>query len=133
MPIDVIGKRRGVAVDLKEKADLLLSFEQPVYTADVKTGEAVVYAHGLLEAEKPSRDRSIENEDVILTVAALQVDAAGELLDPETVLLLAAGDKLLWEGRKIPVLRPMAVAPTGPDSPIIYDRMVAGVRKSASA
>ena len=131
MPIDVIGKRQKAAAKFKEKTNLLLSFEQPTFTGDLKTGEAKVYAYGLLDAEKPSRNRSIENEDVVLTVAALQTDAAGELLDPETILLLAAGDKLLWEGRKIPVLRPMAVAPTG--SPIIYDRLVAGVRKSASA
>lgn len=131
MAVDVVGKRQKAAAKFRNETDLLLSFEQPTYTADVKTGETVVYAYGLLDAETPSRDRDVENEDVILTVAALQVDATGALLEPETVLVLAAGDLLVWEGRKIPVLRPRAVAPTG--EPIIYDRLVAGVRKSAAA
>ncbi len=131
MALDVAKERLDAAVTIRDEVNLLLEFEKPSFVDRVRqTVPETVFGWGLLELAKPSRDRDIESEDLDFTVSALQTDAAGEFLDPETVLEIAAGDKLVWLGRPFSVIRPTAIAPTG--EPIIYDGLIARIQKSAS-
>lgn len=127
MPLDVVGLRKDAQVELADKG-LLLQFEQPTYTDHKRTGTATVFAHGLVDLVTPSHDRGVENQDVVFTVAALQSTAAGVLTD--TLFELEIGDFIVRDGASIPVLLPSKVEPSG--QPILYDRALAGVRKSAT-
>lgn len=127
MAIDAVAKRLDAAKKIRDKVSLVLQFERNTYAAGVKTGVTNVYAPGIVEFVVPSQERDIEQGDVVVTVAALQSDSAGNLTD--SALVLDLGDRLVYEGKKIPILRPNPVKPTG--TTIIYDRLVAGVRKSA--
>lgn len=127
MPIDVAAERLDAAQSIQDESSLVLEFRQSTYLDDVKAGETTVYAPALLDLSKPSRDRDIETEDLVVTVAALQCTSAGALLT--TPLALEAGDRVVYGGKQLPVLRPNAVEPTG--TPIIYDRLVAGIRQAS--
>lgn len=129
--LDVVGKRLDAAIRLRDKIGLVFAIDQPVYTGDKKTGVVTVYGVGLLDANEPAVAGEVENVRVVATIGALRTNVDGEFIEPHAVLLLKVGDLLHWEGRKLPILRPNAVAIAGPDQPILYDRLVAGVEKKA--
>ena len=127
MPLDVVGLRKKAQTKLADKG-LLLQFEQPAYTDHKRTGTTTVFAHGLIDLVTPSHDRGVENQDVVFTVAALQSTAAGVLTD--TLFDLKIGDHIVRNGDRIQVIQPSKVEPNG--QAILYDRALAGVRKSAT-
>ena len=128
MPIDFVGKRRTAAEQLQDKG-FILELQQPVYSGEKKMGVTVTYAWALLDSANPSQDRDIANQDLVFTVAALQSDVTGKILD--LVLVITMADFVVFEKRRYPVLRPNIVGPTG--DPIIYDQLLAGIRKRAKS
>lgn len=124
MAIDVAKKRLDAATKILSKTGLVLEFIGATFTDGIRSDAASVYAPAILESVRPSLNADIETGDLVFTVAALQSDSAGVLTS--TVLDLSAGDHVVYDGRRTPILRPNVVAPTG--APILYDRLVAGTR-----
>jgi len=124
-----IAKRLGAAYKIKNSGyAVVLTVERAIYSGGKKIGVSAQYTHALVDSHVPSQDRDLRNEDIVLVVSGLQCDVNGDILDT-TPILIEHGDFVVWDSRRLPVIRPNAVEPQG--VAILYDRLVAGVRKVA--
>jgi hypothetical protein len=107
MATDSAAERRDASDDIREEGPLVLEIRQG------QAPESTVYSVAIQTNETDTFTDDRLGVTLGFTISALQTDVAGSNLEPETVLDLKYGDRIIHDNGHIPVTLPGPVAPLG--------------------